>query len=138
MAKVKLKQERSSHSIHGRKNSPRHSSKDSSNDHDHGEEYRRRRHRHHSNGGSHHRDQRHHQEAKPQVPFVKVHSFSGDSDPNLYLEWEAKCEQIFKAYEVDEDHKVKITSLEFIDYAMKWWHSIVMDIGYNKRPPVVS
>jgi len=28
--------------------------------------------------------------------------------------------------------------LVFIDYAMKWWHSIVMDIIYNKRPPVVS
>jgi len=33
---------------------------------------------------------------------------------------------------------VKVASLEFIDYAMKWWHSIVMDIGYNKRPLVVS
>jgi len=112
MAKVELKQERCSHSIHGRQTSPRNSSKDSSNAHGHGEEYRRRRHRHHhSKGGSHHREQRHHQEAKPQVPFVKVPSFSSDSDPNLYLEWEAKCE---------EDQKVKIAALEFVDYAMKW------------------
>ena len=66
------------------------------------------------------------------------HNFSGDRNSNLYLEWEAKCEQIFKAYEVDEDQKVKIASLEFIDYAMKWWHGIVTDICYNKRPPVVS
>ena len=87
---------------------------------------------------SHHREQRHHQEAKPQLPFVKVPSFSGDSDPNMYLDWEAKCEQIFKAYEVNDDQKVKIASLQFIYYAMKWWHSIVMDIGYNKIPPVVS
>jgi len=92
MAKVELKQERSSHSFLRRHNSPRHSSKDSSNAHGHGEDYRRRRHRHHSHGGSHHCDQGHHQEAKPQFPFVKVPSFSGDSDPNLYLEWEAKCE----------------------------------------------
>ena len=56
MAKVELKQERSSHSFHGRQTSPRHSSKDSSNAHGHGEESRRRRHRHHSNGGSHHRE----------------------------------------------------------------------------------
>jgi len=55
-AKVELKQERSSHSIHGRQTSPRHSSKDSSNAHGRREEYRRRRHRHHSNGGSHHRE----------------------------------------------------------------------------------
>ena len=112
MAKVELKQERSSHSIHGRHNSPRHSSKDSSNAQGHGEDYRRRRNHHHSHGGSHHCDQGHHQEAKPQFPFVKVPSFSGDSDPNLYLEWEAKCEQTFKAYEVEEDQKVKIVSLE--------------------------
>ena len=72
LAKVELKQERSSHSIHGRHNSSRHYSKDSSNAHDHGEDYRRRRHHHHSHGESHHREQRHHQEAKPQLSFVKV------------------------------------------------------------------
>ena len=120
LAKLELKHERSSHSIHGRHHSPRHSSNDSSNAHDHGEDYRRRRHHHHSHGERHHREQRHHQEVKPQLPFVKVPSFSGDSDPNMYLDWEAKCEQICKAYEVNDDQKVKIASLEFIDYAMKW------------------
>ena len=61
LAKVELKQERSSHSIHGKHHSSRHSS----NAHDHGKDYRRRRHHHHSHGESHHREQRHHQEAKP-------------------------------------------------------------------------
>jgi len=54
----------------------------------------------------------------PYFQTLKVPSFSGDSDPNVYLDWEAKCEQIFKAYEVQGDQKVKVTSLEFIDYAM--------------------
>jgi len=96
--------------------------------------------RHHpnSNERNHHRDQRPHQESKPQVPFVKVPSFNGDSDPNVYLDWEAKSEQIFNTYEVEEDQKVKIATLEFVDYAMNWWHSYVTDICYNKRPPVVS
>ncbi|XP_068487033.1 uncharacterized protein [Phaseolus vulgaris] len=53
-------------------------------------------------------------------------------------DWEAKCEQIFNTYEVEEDQKVKIATLEFVDYAMKWWHNYVTDICYNKRPPVVS
>ena len=57
LAKLELKQERSSHFIHGRHHSPRHSS----NAHDHGEDYRRRRHHLHSHGESHHREQRHHQ-----------------------------------------------------------------------------
>ena len=137
MAKIELKQEGVVHSLHERQPSPKHSSKDSASAHDNGDDTRRRRHRHHSNGGSHHRDQRPHQESKPQVPFVKVPSFNGDSDPNVYLDWEAKCEQIFNTYEV-EDQKVKIAALEFVDYAMKWWHSYVTDICYNKRPPVVS
>ena len=44
---VELKQEKSSHSIHGRHHSLRHSSKGSCNAHGHGEEHRRRRHHHH-------------------------------------------------------------------------------------------
>jgi len=96
LAKLELKHERSSHSFHGRHHSPRDSSKDSSNAHGHGEDYRRRRHHHHSHGESHHREQRHPQEAKPQLPFVKVPSFSGDSDPNMYLDWEAKCDKFLK------------------------------------------
>jgi len=85
-AKVELKQERFSHSIHGRHNSPRHSSKDSSNAHGHGEDYRRRRHHHHSQGESHHREQRHHQEAKPQFPFLKVRSFSDGDQAQVDME----------------------------------------------------
>ena len=79
--------------------------------HDHEEEHRRRRHHHHSHGDRHHREEGHHQEAKSIFYFVKVPSFSGDSDPNVYLDWEAKCEQIFYAHRVHDDQKVKITSL---------------------------
>jgi len=50
--------------------------------------------------------------------FVKLPSFSGGSDPNLYIGWEAKVEQIFNVYEVNDDKKFKLASLEFVDYAM--------------------
>jgi len=53
----------------------------------------------------------------------------------VYLDWEAKCEQIFNAYGVHEDQKVKIASLEFLNYDMKWWHRLVMDIGYTRDLP---
>ena len=138
LAKIELQQEGVVHSLHEKQPSPRHSSKGSASAHGHRDEPRRRRHHPHSNGGSHYRDQRPHQESKSQVPFVKVPSFNGDSDPNVYLDWEAKCEQIFNTYEVEEDQKVTLAVLEFVDYAMKWWHSYVTDICYNKRPPVVS
>ena len=76
--------------------------------------------------------------AKSFLPYVKLHSFNGDSDPIVYLGWEAKVEQIFNVHEVQDDQKVKLAFLEFLDYAMQWWHKIVMDIGLNKRPTVVS
>jgi len=88
----------------------------------------------------HNFEERRHQHPPPKhsFPFVKLHSFSGDSDPNVYLGWKAKVEQIFNVYEVQEDQKVKLASLEFLDYAMQWWHQVVMEIGLNKRPTVVS
>ena len=55
----------------------------------------------------------------------------------MYLGWEAKIDQIFNVYEVNEDQKVKLASLEFVDYAMQWWHEVVMDISLNKRSVVV-
>jgi len=76
--------------------------------------------------------------AKPYFPFVKLPSFSGDSDPNVYLGWEAKVEQTFHVHEVLEAQRVRLASLEFLDYAMQWWHKTLVDIGLNKRPPVVS
>jgi len=121
LAKIELQQEGVVHSLHERQPSPRHSSKGYASAHGNGEDTRRRRHRHPSNGGGHHREQRHQQETKPQVPFMKIPSFNGDSDPNVYLDWEAKCEQIFNTFEVEEGQKVTLAVLEFVDYAMKEW-----------------
>jgi len=53
----------------------------------------------------------HHQQPKKTLPFVKLPSFNGDNDPNVYLGWEVKVEQTFNAYEVEEDKKVKLVSL---------------------------
>jgi len=80
----------------------------------------------------------HHHQPKNSLPFVKLPSFSGKSDHNVYLVCEAKVEQIFNVYEVEEDQKVKLASLELLDYAMQWWHQIVMDIRLNNRSVVVS
>jgi len=60
---------------------------------------------------------RHHQ-LKQSMPFVNLPSFNGDSDPNVYLGWEAKVEKTFSAYDVDESQRVKLVSLEFEDYVM--------------------
>ena len=45
---------------------------------------------------------------------------------------------IFEIHEIQDEHKLKLATLEFSDYAMKWWHGIVKDIIYHKGPPVDS
>ena len=84
------------------------------------------------------RRQHQHHASKISFPYVKLPSFSGESDPNIYLGWEDKVKQIFNVHELQVDQKVKLASLEFLDYAMQWWHKTVMDIGLNKRSVVVS
>ena len=50
----------------------------------------------------HNFEERHHQHPppKPYFPFIKLPSFNGENDPNVYLGWEDKVERIFNVYEV--------------------------------------
>jgi len=61
----------------------------------------------------------HPQQLKKTQPLVKLPSYNGNSDPNVYLGWEVKVEQIFNVYVLEEDQKVKLDSLEFENYAMQ-------------------
>ena len=71
--------------------------------------------------------------ATPYLPCVKLPSFSGEGDPNVYFGWEARVDQIFHVHGVVlDDQRVRLASLEFLDYAMQWWHQTLMDIGLNK------
>ena len=44
------------------------------------------------------------------LPTQIVITFNGNCDPNVYLGSEAKVEQIFSAYDVDEERHVKLAS----------------------------
>jgi len=65
-------------------------------------------------------EMRHQSHHMPQHYNFKLPSFDGNCDPNVnvYLGWEAKVEQIFSVYDVDEEQRVKLTSIEFEDHAM--------------------
>ncbi|KAL0375512.1 UNVERIFIED_CONTAM: Transposon Ty3-G Gag-Pol polyprotein [Sesamum radiatum] len=52
---------------------------------------------------------------------VTIPSFKGKSDPEAYLEWEMRVEQIFSCHNYSENKKVKLAALEFTDYALVWW-----------------
>jgi len=81
---------------------PRHDSRSYHNYGGHGEEAEWR---------MHNFEDRRQNVAKSFLPYVKLPSFSGESDPNVYLGWEAKVEQIFNVHEVQDDQKVKLASL---------------------------
>ena len=55
--------------------------------------------------------------ALPYSKIVNLPSLSGVDDGNVYLDWEAKVDHIFHVYKVQDDHKLRIVSLSFLDYA---------------------
>ena len=66
---------------------------------------------------------------------VKVPPFQGKSDPEAYLEWEMRIEQVFSCHAYSEEKKVKLASLEFTDYALIWWDQMQKErIRYGRRP----
>ena len=142
LQKLDMQQAGPSHAHHAAHHSHRHSSRGSSDAFGREEGRRRREPNHSFHGydprGRDHRDNGYYREAKARLPLVKLPSFNGDSDPNIYLDWEAKCEQIFDLHGVQDEHKYKLATLEFCDYAMQWWHGLVKDIMFHKGPPVGS
>jgi len=74
---------------------------------------RRRRHDHDRGG-------RRNQLPQRQPPPIKIPKFKGENDPNLYIEWEQKVDQIFNIQLVSDQEKLDLVVLEFENYAMTW------------------
>src|SRR5437868_15551908 len=51
-------------------------------------------------------------------------SFSGLGEPEDYLEWEIRCDQIFDSHNYSEEKKVRVASIEFTGYALTWWNNL--------------
>ena len=107
LQKMEVQQASPSHSIHEEHHAHRPSTRGSSNDIGREEDHRTRRtppefhgHRHHNQGERHHHGNGFYQDAKARLPLVKFPCFNGSSDSNVYLDWEAKCEQIFEIHEI--------------------------------------
>lgn len=49
---------------------------------------------------------------------VKIPSFEGKCDPDVYMEWETKIEQIWSCHNFAEHKKVQLAALEFNGYAL--------------------
>ena len=67
---------------------------------------------------------------------MKIPSFQGKNDPEVYLEWEKKVEFIFECHNYSEEKKVKLAVIEFTDYAIIWWDQLVMNRRRNYERPI--
>jgi hypothetical protein len=67
---------------------------------------------------------------------MKIPSFQGRTDPEVYLEWEKKIDLVFDCHNYSEEKKVKLAVIEFTDYAIIWWDQLVTNRRRNTKRPV--
>jgi len=56
---------------------------------------------------------------------MKIPSFKRQNDAEAFLEWERKVQLIFDCHNYSEENKVRLTIVEFTDYALVWWDQLV-------------
>ena len=64
---------------------------------------------------------------------VKIPTFKGTCDPEVYHEWEKKVEQVFACYKYNEEKKIKLASLEFERYSLVWWNQVRSDVERMRK-----
>ncbi|XP_049394740.1 uncharacterized protein LOC125859038 [Solanum stenotomum] len=69
---------------------------------------------------------------------MKMPSFKGTKDPDLYLDWERRVEAIFDCHNYSEGKKVKLAAVEFSDYAASWWKKLARDRLQEELPPIAT
>ena len=69
---------------------------------------------------------------------LNIPPFRGKSDPEAYLEWEMKIEQLFACHNYTEDKKLKVAAMEFTDYALIWWNQLQRERERYEEPLVES
>ena len=67
---------------------------------------------------------------------MKILSFQGRTDPEVYLEWEKKIDLVFDCHNYSEEKNVKLAVIELTDYAIIWWDQLVTNRRRNNERPV--
>ncbi|PKI71775.1 hypothetical protein CRG98_007791 [Punica granatum] len=60
----------------------------------------------------------------------------GKNDLDAFIEWERKVELLFDCHNYSEEKKVKLTAVEFTDYAIVWWDKLVKERRRNHERPI--
>jgi hypothetical protein len=67
---------------------------------------------------------------------MKIPSFQGRTDLEVYLEWEKKIDLMFDYHHYSKEKKVKLAVIEFTDYGIIWWDQLVTNRRRNNERPV--
>ncbi|RDX85333.1 hypothetical protein CR513_33477, partial [Mucuna pruriens] len=65
----------------------------------------------------------------------KIPPVLGECKLDYYLCREMKVDQIFECIDYHKRRKVRLVTLEFIDYFLMWWNQVLSDIRRMRRPP---
>jgi len=61
-------------------------------------------------------------------PFAKIKfslpPFVGNVDPEAYLDWEIVVQQKFDSHNVPAEHRVRLATSEFSNFALFWWSDL--------------
>ena len=61
------------------------------------------------------------EQPRPHGVKLEVQSFGLICEPEVYLDWEQKTDQIFQYYNYSEAQRVAIATIKFEGFAYQWW-----------------
>jgi hypothetical protein len=64
---------------------------------------------------------------------MKILVFQNKNNLKAYLEWEKKVKLIFYHHHYYEVKKIKLISIEFIEYVIIWWDQLVLGRRGNEE-----
>ncbi|XP_033139207.1 uncharacterized protein LOC117130500 [Brassica rapa] len=67
---------------------------------------------------------------------LKIPSFEGKNDPDVFLEWERKIELVFDCQNLSDIRKVRLAASEFSGYAINWYDRVVTHRRRTGEAPV--
>ncbi|CAA7029174.1 unnamed protein product [Microthlaspi erraticum] len=63
--------------------------------------------------------------------YMMIPPFHGNNDPDVYLDWERKCEIIFNRHNIADINRVTLAAMEFKYYALSWWKQVETARAYS-------
>ena len=67
---------------------------------------------------------------------LKIPSFQGKNNPEMYLEWEKRWIGFFYCHNYSKAKKVKLVVVGFMDYALIWWDQNVISKRRSGERPI--